>query len=155
MQEWEIETKSAKETQEAAGKFVVEILASWEGRGARVVCLWGDLGSGKTTFTQGMAKKLGVREVINSPTFLIMKKYPLAGDYKGRNLYHFDMYRIQGKEDLWDLGWNEILAEEKNLVVVEWPEKIKEILPEERIDINFNFISQDTRRIVFRSQSKL
>ncbi len=152
MKEREIVAKSAQETQEAAGRFVREAPAE-EGRGkARVVCLWGDLGSGKTTFVQGAAKALGIKGVVNSPTFLIMKKYPLAGKYEGGALYHFDCYRVRSAEEAADLGWDEILSGADNLVFVEWPEKIMEILPEERTDVEFENRGEDIRRIVFKER---
>ncbi|MFA7170665.1 MAG: tRNA (adenosine(37)-N6)-threonylcarbamoyltransferase complex ATPase subunit type 1 TsaE [Candidatus Paceibacterota bacterium] len=154
MKEREIVTNSAKETQELAGGFVGEVLAEARAMedGARLICLWGDLGSGKTTFTQGVAEALKVKGMVNSPTFLIMKKYPLLGEFKGMNLYHFDCYRIRSAEEIDDLGWREILADEHNLVVVEWPELIAEILPEKRIDIEFETVAEDARRIVFKDR---
>jgi tRNA threonylcarbamoyladenosine biosynthesis protein TsaE len=152
MQEKQIETKSAKETQEAAGRFAAEILEKSGGKSARVVCLWGDLGSGKTTFVQGVAAAAGVRGVVNSPTFLIMKKYPLGGKYKGGDFYHFDCYRVKSAAEVADLGWDEIIADADNLIFVEWPEKIMEILPEERTDISFDNLGADKRRIVFKER---
>lgn len=153
MENREIVTYSAKETQEKAGEFVRGLLADTENAGrARLVCLWGDLGSGKTTFTQGVAAELGVRGVVNSPTFLIMKKYFLGGRDKGMSLYHFDCYRVSSAEEIFDLGWEEILADGNNLVLVEWPEKIASILPEERIDATFETVSEDCRRIIFRKR---
>lgn len=153
MKEREIVTNSAKETQELAGEFVRALLADTKsGSGALLICLWGDLGSGKTTFTQGVAAELGVRGVVNSPTFLIMKKYFLSGANKGMSLYHFDCYRVSSAEEISDLGWEEILADRNNLVLVEWPEKIASILPEERIDATFETMSEDSRRIIFRGR---
>lgn len=143
-------TKSAEETQEAAGKFAAEIMEGGEGKGARVVCLWGNLGSGKTTFVQGVAAAAGVKETVNSPTFLIMKKYPLSGKYRGREFYHFDCYRLRGAEEVADLGWAEILSGADNLVFVEWPEKIREILPEKRMDVVFDDLGAEVRRITFK-----
>lgn len=156
MKDLEITTKSAEETRQKAGEFMETILARLKAgkhgeteERAALVCLWGDLGSGKTTFTQGIAKKLGVKETVNSPTFLVMKKYVLAGENKGINLYHFDLYRISKAEEMLDLGWKEIIADKNNLVVVEWPDKIVEILPPWRIDLKFDLISENARRIFF------
>lgn len=156
MKDPEITTESVEETWQKAAEFTEEILARLEAEKdhkaeekAALVCLWGDLGSGKTTFTQGIAKALGVKETVNSPTFLVMKKYPLSGKNKGLNLYHFDLYRIHGAQEILDLGWKEIVADRNNLVVVEWPEKIAEILPSWRIDLEFKLVSENARRIVF------
>lgn len=153
MKEQEIVTKSAEETRAAAGRFVSELLRDDVGRRARVIALWGDLGSGKTTFTQGIAAALGVKGVVNSPTFLIMKKYPLSGGCQGMSLYHLDCYRASSTEEIVDLGWEEIAGDADNFVVVEWPEKIMELLPPDRTDISFQNLSGDGRRIVFGKAS--
>lgn len=154
MKELKIVTNSVEETRGLAGKLIGEILAkarTAKGR-AQLICLWGDLGSGKTTFTQGLAESLGVKGVVNSPTFLIMKKYLLGGKYAGMNLYHFDCYRIRSAEEVDDLGWREILANGNNLVV-EWPEKITGILPEKRIDMEFEtMMMADARRIAIKKR---
>lgn len=153
MQRQEVTTESAEETQRLAGELVVRMLPPGTSRpapsGATVLCLWGDLGAGKTTFAQGIGRELGVREVLNSPTFLIMKKYNLAGRYQGFHLYHLDTYRIRSEEDLLDLGWREILEDGTNIVVVEWPEKITGILPANRLDIRFVALSENSRQITF------
>lgn len=152
MKEQEIVTKSAAETKAAAGRFISELLEDDGGGKARLICLWGNLGSGKTTFVQGLAAELGVRGVVNSPTFLIMKKYELGGRRKGATLYHFDCYRIQSVEEVGDLGWGEIVDDADNVVVVEWPEKIDEILPARRVDVSFEHLEGDMRRIVCRAR---
>ena len=154
MNERKIVTNSAQETQELAGGFIGEVLAEarTERDEARLICLWGDLGSGKTTFAQGLAAALGVKGVVNSPTFLIMKKYPLGREYRGLDLYHFDCYRIRSAEEVEALGWGEILADEHSVVVVEWPELIAEILPARRIDISFEMVAGNARRIIFKQK---
>jgi len=153
MERREVTTESAEETRHLAETLIAEIIEPLplvsERAGATVLCLWGDLGAGKTTFTQGIGRELGVREVLNSPTFLIMKKYDLAGKYSGYHLYHLDAYRIGSEEDLLDLGWREILADGRNVVVVEWPEKIAGILPEKRWDLRFTALSENSRQIAF------
>jgi len=110
-----------------------------------LVCLYGDLGAGKTTFVQGLAEELGIKEVVNSPTFLIMKKY----NSKKNTLYHFDCYRISDYQEILDLGWEEIIGGENNIIVIEWPEKIEKILPKKRLEIKFEFIDETTRRLSF------
>ena len=151
MEEQEIITASAADTQEAAGRFVKELLEETAGRdGARLICLRGDLGSGKTTFAQGAARELGVDMTVNSPTFLIMKKYPLKGQYKGRTLYHLDCYRIHTPGEAIELGWEEILREKGSVIFVEWPERIERILPKERIEVYFEALMGSARRISFK-----
>ena len=151
MENKEILTKNPEETRFAAGEFIREVLKEKGGNGAVLICLRGDLGAGKTTFVQGIGQALGVRETLNSPTFLIMKKCPLSGGYAGKCLYHFDTYRISAAEDIMDLGWEEIISGRHNIVVVEWPEKISSILPKRKIDIDFRHISENERRIIFSS----
>ncbi|MDZ4385535.1 MAG: tRNA (adenosine(37)-N6)-threonylcarbamoyltransferase complex ATPase subunit type 1 TsaE [Candidatus Moranbacteria bacterium] len=125
--------------------------------GAFVFCLEGDLGAGKTTFTQGVLKGLGAEGPYTSPTFLIMKEYNLQDTkykkqetkkFKIRNIYHIDAYRV-GAEDVLSLGWEEIIADPKNVVIVEWPEKIARILPENSIRIKFEWLDENQRKITF------
>jgi tRNA threonylcarbamoyladenosine biosynthesis protein TsaE len=146
----ETTTRSAQETRQRAEEFAREMMAQQQAEKARLLCLWGGLGSGKTTFAQGLARHFGVKETVNSPTFLIMKKYLLAGKYKGWSLYHFDLYRVEEAQELLDLGWKEILAEGRAVVVVEWPEKAAGVLPAERTDIRFESCGAEERRITFQ-----
>ena len=106
-----------------------------------ILALQGDLGSGKTTFLQGFAKGLGIKEKITSPTFVIVKRF--------NNFYHFDCYRINKPEEILKLGFKEIISNPKNIVAVEWSEKIKKILPKKAIKLKFEFVSQNTRKISF------
>ena len=146
----QIITKSSGETKDFAKVLIGEWLemnkiknSSW------LVCLSGDLGSGKTTFVQGLAEELGIRKVVNSPTFLIMKKYSARRDEALLRLYHFDCYRISDYQEILDLGWEEIISEKNNIIVIEWPEKIKKILPKKRLNIKFEFVDENTRKISF------
>ena len=104
------------------------------------IALKGDLAGGKTTFTKGIGKALNIKQVINSPTFTILKVY--NGDLP---LYHIDAYRLEGND--YDLGLDELMDE--GIMVVEWPEYYKDYLPEDYIEINFKFIDDDTREINF------
>jgi tRNA threonylcarbamoyladenosine biosynthesis protein TsaE len=106
-------TNNANETQSIAE----EISKSFKG-GA--IALSGELGAGKTTFVQGFAKGLGIKEKIISPTFLIIRQYPFSGKY----FYHIDLYRIE-EADLDILGLKEILEDEENIILIEWPERLK------------------------------
>ena len=144
----QIITKSAKETKVFAKKIVKELLELNDNK-SLVICLYGDLGAGKTTFVQGLAEELGIKEVVNSPTFLIMKKYSARRDEALPRLYHFDCYRISDYQEILDLGWEEIIGGENNIIVIEWPEKIKQILPKKRLEIKFEFVDENTRKINF------
>jgi len=112
---------------------------------ATVVTLSGELGAGKTTFAQGIARALGVEETVSSPTFVIEKIYQLSGQ-RFEKLIHIDAYRLKNQHELDVLGWKEIITEPKNLIVLEWPERVAEAIPENAIRIRFD-IEGDTRII--------
>ncbi|MCX6754548.1 MAG: tRNA (adenosine(37)-N6)-threonylcarbamoyltransferase complex ATPase subunit type 1 TsaE [Candidatus Nomurabacteria bacterium] len=115
---------------------------------ATVLAFEGDLGTGKTTITQTICKILGVKEKIISPTFVIMKKY-IIDNGKFKNLIHIDAYRLEESKELLSLGWEEIISEKENLIIIEWPEKTKEIIPTDAIKINLTHINEYTRGISF------
>lgn len=147
----QIITKSSRETKDVAKKMIKEWLELNANKNL-VICLEGNLGGGKTTFVQGLAEGLGIKEIVNSPTFLIMKKYTAPRNKtagKKYNLYHFDCYRISSYQEILDLGFEEIISGKNNIIAIEWPGKIKEILPKERIDIKFEFVNEKTRRIKY------
>ena len=107
-----------------------------------VICLIGDLGSGKTVFTKGFASALGIEENITSPTFNIIKEYT-SGEM---DLYHMDVYRLEG--DTSDLGLEEYLKKD-GVIIIEWADMIPDYLPEERLDIKIKNSSEDEdKRII-------
>ena len=114
--------------------------------GALVVGLYGDLGSGKTTFTQDVAAIFGIEENITSPTYVIEKIYPII-QAKFKNLIHIDAYRLASGKELISLGWKNISSNPDNIILIEWPEKVVEILPENHSKIYFKFISDTEREI--------
>ena len=105
--------------------------------GGFILTLDGDLGAGKTTFTKGIGRGLGIKKVINSPTFTIVKVY-----HGEKTLYHFDAYRLEGEND--ELGFEEMF-EDDGICVVEWPEFIEDILPKERLQIRIIKNEDNTR----------
>ena len=113
--------------------------------GIPVVCLWGDLGSGKTTFTQGFAKGLGISGRLLSPTYIIVRRYklPAATGY----LYHADFYRINSPEDMDAFGISETLAESGSITIIEWPERMGTLLPKIRLDIRFRVMPDGEHEI--------
>lgn len=111
---------------------------------ALVVGLSGELGSGKTTFVQGFAKALGIKERIISPTFVILKKFKIK-DLKF--LTHIDAYRIKNSKEILDLGWKNMLVSPENIILVEWPEKIKKIFPKQYFWLNFSHKGKSKRSI--------
>lgn len=113
---------------------------------ALLVGLSGNLGAGKTTFTQQIAKLLNVEEKITSPTFVLMKKYSIDfGQYK--NLIHIDAYRIEDPNEIDVLKFDEIYSDPENFILLEWPEKVEEKLPKEKITITFEVIEESHREI--------
>lgn len=106
-----------------------------------VICLDGELGSGKTVFVKGFAKALGITETVTSPTFSLVKEYP-DGEMP---LYHMDVYRLDENNDI---GVEDYLNMD-GVCIIEWPEMIEDRLPEERLDVKFKVIDDNTRVIVF------
>lgn len=139
-------SKSVGQTQKLANQIAKKILANTPGQGAFVLALRGDLGSGKTTFTQGLSKGLGVKNKVNSPTFVILKRFKIQGA-KFKNFYHIDCYRLNESEEILELGWLEIVTNPQNIIAIEWPEKIKKFLPKEAIYLNLKFIDKNQREI--------
>jgi len=115
-------------------------------KGALTIGLRGELGSGKTNFVQGFAKQLGVKQRLTSPTFAIFKCYKININ-KFNYLYHVDCYRLDNPDSLRELDFEQIAADSKNILLIEWAEKIKPLLSENVIWINFKVISDNQRRI--------
>lgn len=136
MKEFEIITHSADETSAIAFKIGQYVVSN------SVITLEGDLGAGKTTFTKGLAKGLGVEKVVNSPTFTIIK------EYKGRiPLYHMDVYRVE--DEFEDLGFDEYF-EGEGVTVVEWAHLIQDQLPNELLSIQIFYQGNNERKIVLK-----
>ena len=115
---------------------------------ATLLALSGDLGAGKTTLSQALARMLGVTEHVISPTFLIQKKYALEGQ-KWKSLIHIDAYRLDHSRELLTLGWEETLRDPDNLILLEWPEKVVDILPESAYRVSLEHSENGTRTISF------
>ncbi len=117
-----------------------------------VIALTGELGAGKTTFVQGFAKGLGIKDKIISPTFVLIRQHKFGA----RILYHIDLYRLERIKNIKQLGIEEIISNPDNLVLIEWAEKIKNYLPKETTWINLEKINENERLITvswFLSQS--
>lgn len=149
-------THSFQQTQQVGQDFAANILSSGVCQSAVVLALQGDLGAGKTTFLQGFAKGLGIKEVVNSPTFVILKRFkipPRSSLRAGRsnlmfkNFYHFDLYRLNNPEEILHLDFDEIISNPQNIVAIEWPEKIKKLLPKDSILIKFRHLKESKREI--------
>lgn len=123
-----------------------------ERRGASIVCLYGELGSGKTTFVRGIAKALGVTNRLLSPTFIIVRRYSLPK--MPSFFYHIDLYRLANEEELAGIGIREILADPDSYVVIEWAEKMGNLLPASRVDVRLTVLPDGSRRIWMHSSKR-
>lgn len=132
-------TSSSQETQKIASEFAKTV------KKGDILCFYGNLGSGKTTFIQGFSKGLGIKNRIISPTFIILRSYTTDE----LNFYHVDLYRTITIGDLNSVGLDEIINSKDNIVAIEWAEKLGKFLPEKRIDIKFNILGNDKREITF------
>ncbi|MBU6415365.1 tRNA (adenosine(37)-N6)-threonylcarbamoyltransferase complex ATPase subunit type 1 TsaE [Patescibacteria group bacterium] len=135
-----LRTKNKKETQNIAFALAKEI-ARHKSERAFVAGLVGDLGSGKTTFTQGFARGLGVKEKIKSPTFILMQIFELPRRRKAmqyKNFIHIDAYRIAHKKELEHLGLQKMFRDPHNIILIEWADRIKSLLPKRAATITFS-----------------
>ena len=150
-------SNSANETKKIGQQFVARLLNKREKRGnALVFALEGELGSGKTIFVQGLARGLGIKQTITSPTFILIRRYFLPRSFLTgkkqndfRNFYHIDCYRLEKPWQLQELEFNNIINDAGNIVAIEWADKIKQILPPDSIRIKFELLTQEKRRIIF------
>lgn len=133
---------SAEETQAFAQNMAAKL------KQGTVVALLGNLGTGKTTFTQGFARGLGIEEKVGSPTFKLVSEY-----HESKNtLYHVDCYRLKGPEEFLNIGGESLLDPQDGITLIEWAERIEAILPEDTVRINFNRIAgkPDQRQVEIR-----
>jgi tRNA threonylcarbamoyladenosine biosynthesis protein TsaE len=142
---------SAEDTKKFAQETATKLLKNPQNKtGALVLALYGELGSGKTTFAQGFARVLGIQEPILSPTFTIIKIYQIPSPFKNfQMLYHVDCYRLQNEKELLELGWEEVISNPHNIVLVEWPERVPKAMPKESRKLSFTQKGGDKRDIIF------
>jgi tRNA threonylcarbamoyladenosine biosynthesis protein TsaE len=118
-------------------------------KGGEVLCLVGDLGAGKTAFTKGLAKGLGVHNIITSPTFVLLKPY-VASSGKINKLVHIDAYRLDSVSELDYIGVEEYFIDKNCITVIEWADKVKDIWPKNKIIISFRILAGDKREITIK-----
>lgn len=140
-------TKSVSETQKLAAKFAQNL------KRGEIIALSGDLGGGKTTFTQGLAKVLGIKNKITSPTFVLIKEYKINLKHsnlclKSQNLVHIDLYRLKKIDPIFKKELKEYFNSQ-NICIIEWAKKIKGILPSKTKWIKFEFVNENSRQIIF------
>jgi tRNA threonylcarbamoyladenosine biosynthesis protein TsaE len=139
-------SKNAEETKKFAGQIAKEVLAQKKGKTASILALVGELGGGKTTFVQGLAGAIGIKERILSPTFVLLKRFAIV-DTRFTDLYHIDCYRLDEPQELHGLELEKILANPNNLVVIEWADKIKSLIPKNAVWLEFEWVAEDKRNI--------
>ena len=136
---------NVQELQKLASEMVPKF-AIHNHKSAIVVGLSGELGAGKTTFTQAVAAALGIFESVTSPTFVILKIYGLENQPFER-LVHIDAYRLESGSELASLGFDDLVRDPRNLILIEWPERVEDVLPEERINVRFEIMNDETREV--------
>ena len=156
-----LESHSPKQTQKIAADLARKIIKTKKGA---IVALEGELGAGKTTFIQGFAKALGIKSKIKSPTFNIIKKYRIPKNVKNRAfnisngyspvairyIYHIDCYRLKDHKEAIPLGTKDIFEEPDCFVLIEWPERIKKILPKKHITVHIDHVSENERKVTIK-----
>lgn len=148
----EILTENQNKTRKTGEALAQEILKEPKKRRAFVLALQGDLGGGKTTFLQGFAKGLGIKERILSPTFVLMKRFSIKNKKtEFKNFYHLDCYRIKSQKDLSVLDFKKIISDPFNIVAIEWAERVKKALPSNTLVLKFEFINKTTRKIILKN----
>jgi len=139
-------TKGPSQTKKIGEILAKDILKTEFQKTAFVMGLEGELGSGKTTFLQGFAKGLKIKEKILSPTFTIIKKFPIFNS-QFSNFFHIDCYRLKKEKELLALGFKEIISDPRNIVAIEWADKAKKTLPKKVILLKFKFLNKNIRKI--------
>lgn len=160
-------SKNIRDTAKIAEEFLSKIKPAKNK--ATIVGLYGDLGAGKTTFTQAVGKILRINRKVNSPTFVIMKKYSLPKQKFSKNfladktkpvpagenfyetsafeyLFHLDAYRLKNEKELSALGWEEIIADPKHLIFIEWPEQVIKAIPKKHHKIEISHTREGHRK---------
>ncbi|MDO8474095.1 MAG: tRNA (adenosine(37)-N6)-threonylcarbamoyltransferase complex ATPase subunit type 1 TsaE [bacterium] len=151
-------SSSLRQTKNIAKALAETLLEVQSVKGARVLALAGELGSGKTAFVQGFAKGLGIKERILSPTFIIMKGFKIPKALKTKNyklktryLYHIDCYRLDNPaKELLHLGFKKIIADSRAIVAIEWADRIRKILPKDTLWIQFGHGGKNKRSIAIQ-----
>lgn len=135
-------SKSPQETEQIAEKLAQTL------SGTEVIAMFGGLGAGKTAFTRGLARGLGIDDGVSSPTFA------LVNEYDGKfTVYHFDMYRVSTWDDLYSTGFFDYI--DNGVMIIEWSENIEEFLPENHITITINHISENEREIIIEGAKEI
>ncbi len=133
-------TNSSRQTEDLGRKLSQNL------KSGDIICLYGDLGSGKTTFVKGLAVGLGIKTRIISPTFVLLREH-ITKNKNIKTLYHIDLYRLEDEQSIKNLGIEELFENKNSIVVIEWAEKLGNLLPKNRWDIKFESEDEKTRII--------
>lgn len=137
---------SVADTQLFAKEQALELTREGNGQPI-IIALEGELGAGKTTFTQAFAEALGIKEHLKSPTFVLMKHYHIVNGLKYHTLYHLDCYRLNSSADLLPLGGGDIIHRSGTIVLIEWAERVADILPRNHWVIHMDHVAEQERNI--------
>ena len=136
----EIIIKDLNDLDRAAADFISKIGDN------RIIAFYGSMGAGKTTFITALCKALGVKDVVNSPTFTIVNEYRTD---TGRSVFHFDFYRLNKIQEARDIGFEEYLYETDGICLIEWPEVVEELLPDETLRVRIAVNDDGSRTFKF------
>lgn len=140
--------ENLSETREVVRKLITSLQTISPRKSALVVGLEGELGTGKTAFVREFVSEIGRGAEVTSPTFILMQKFPISeNDIPFTEVVHIDAYRIEDPEELLVLSWEELIKNPRNLIFVEWPERVETILPPDALAIHFEFKDDGTRTI--------
>ena len=146
-----LKSKSPSQTQKIADDLAKKIIKNGQQRYAQVIALEGELGAGKTTFVKGFVGAFDIKSHITSPTFVLLKGYSLQlTGY--RFLYHIDAYRLKNYRDLLPLGIKEAIAKPTNIILIEWSERVRPILPKKYIKIHIDHLDKNSRKITIQNK---
>lgn len=135
------ESDSAQKTQKIGADLAKKF------KNGAILALVGDLGAGKTTFTQGFAEGLDIKDKVISPTFVLIRQHKFGSN---QTLFHVDLYRLEGDINIKALGLEDIIRHKKDIILIEWAEKIKDQLPKETIWLSFEKLDSDSRQITVK-----
>ncbi|MBI2669878.1 MAG: tRNA (adenosine(37)-N6)-threonylcarbamoyltransferase complex ATPase subunit type 1 TsaE [Candidatus Yanofskybacteria bacterium] len=153
------QSKGVRQTKNIASNLAKKVIKNSLQQHAQAFALEGELGAGKTTFVKGFAGAFGIKSRITSPTFVLLKGYrlPRVASQRGKQvtgyrfLYHIDAYRLKNYHDLIPLGIKEIMADPRNIVLIEWSDRVKKILPSKYIKVHIDHIGIKTRKITINN----
>lgn len=134
-------SKSEKDTFNLAKKFATQL------KGGEVLCLIGDLGAGKTAFTKGIAAGLKIKNIITSPTFVLMKIYKVTERKTIKYLSHIDAYRLSAGEQLLEIGADDYMSNPECVTIIEWADRVSDIWPDKIVRVDFKILKGDRREI--------